>query len=241
MFGLGTLINTGTVIVGGILGLLIKKGIPQKLQKTLMQGCGISTIFIGIVGVLACMLKYENQVFSSSGSMLLIFSLVLGGLFGELLDIEKAMDNLGEKIKRLCRADGDNSFVEGFVSASLIMCVGAMAIVGSIEDGLSGNFQTLLAKSILDGVIAIILSSTYGLGVICSALVIFIYQGLITVLAHFIGGFIGDNLIFNLSFVGSALIFCVGVNLTFGKKIKVGNFLPSLLIPVFYELILLIF
>jgi len=241
MFGLGTLINTATVILGSLLGLLIKKGIPEKLQKTLMQGCGISTIFIGVSGVLSCMLKIENNTILTQGTMLLIISLILGGLAGELCNIEKGMDNLGERIKKLFKANSDNKFVEGFVTASLIMCVGAMAIVGSIEDGLSGNYQTLLAKAILDGVIALILSSTYGIGVIFSAFVILVYQGLITLIAHFVGSFISDGLTFNLSFVGSALIFCIGVNLAFGKKIKVGNFLPALLIPIFYELIMLLF
>lgn len=241
MFGLGVLINTGTVLAGGLIGVLIKKGVPERFQKTLMSCCGLATIFLGIAGVMQCMLKISGAEILTQGSMLLILSLVIGGLLGELINVEKHMDNLGEKIKKLFRADGDNKFVEGFVNASLIMCVGAMSIVGSIQDGLTGDYSMILAKSILDAVVAIILASTYGFGVVCSAGVILIYQGLITLVAHFAGSFVSEALIFNLSFIGSALIFCVGVNLAFGKKFKTGNLLPALLVPIVYELILLIF
>lgn len=241
MFGLGVLINTGAVILGGFLGVLIKKGVPERFQKTLMSCCGLATIFLAVAGVMQCMLKITDGGLSSQGSLLLILSIVIGGFLGELLSLEKRMDGLGEKIKKLCHAQNDNKFVEGFVNASLIMCVGAMAIVGSIQDGLTGDYSMILAKSILDTVVAIILASTYGVGVICSAIVIFVYQGLITLVAHFAGSFISDALIFNLSFIGSALIFCVGVNLAFGKKFKTANLLPALLVPIVYEIILIIF
>ena len=166
--------------------------------------------------------------------MLLIFSLVIGGLIGELINIEKRMDSLGEKLKKMLHAEKDNKFVDGFVNTSLIICVGAMAIVGSIQDGLTGDYSMLVAKAILDLVIVVIMTSTYGLGAICSAIAIFVYQGAITLLGHFAGNIISDVLIEYLSYIGSALIFCVGINITFGKKIRVGNLLPALLIPVIY-------
>ena len=234
MFGLGTIINTVLVLVGGLIGFLFKKGISERYEKTLMAACGVSTIFIGVTGTLQGMLTVVDGKIQTGGTMLLIFSFVFGGLMGEFINIEKRMDSLGEKLKRLLHAEKDNKFVEGFVNTSLIICVGAMAIVGSIQDGLTGDYSMLTAKAVLDLVIVVIMTSTYGLGAICSAIPIFVYQGGITLLGHFAGNVISDELIGYLSYIGSALIFCVGINITFGKKIRVGNLLPALLIPVFY-------
>ncbi len=236
MFGLGTIINTVLVLLGGFIGLLFKKGISQRYEKTLMAACGVSTIFIGVTGTLQGMLTVVDGKIQTNGTMLLIFSFVLGGLIGEFINIEKRMDNLGEKLKKVFHAEKDNKFVEGFVNTSLIICVGAMAIVGSIQDGLTGDYSMLTAKAVLDLVIVVIMTSTYGLGAMCSAIPIFVYQGGITLLGHFAGNVISDELIGYLSYIGSALIFCVGINITFGKKIRVGNLLPALLIPVFYVL-----
>ena len=236
MFGLGTIINTVLVVLGGLIGLLFKKGISQRYEKTLMAACGVSTIFIGVTGTLQGMLTVVDGKIETQGTMLLIFSFVIGGLIGEFINIEKRMDSLGEKLKKLLHAEKDNKFVDGFVNTSLIICVGAMAIVGSIQDGLTGDFSMLTAKAVLDLVIVAIMTSTYGLGAICSAIAIFVYQGGITLLGHFAGNVISDELIGYLSYIGSALIFCVGINITFGKKIRVGNLLPALIIPVFYVL-----
>lgn len=236
MFGLGTIINTSLVVLGGLIGLLFKKGISERYEKTLMSACGVSTIFIGVTGTLQGMLTVIDGKIQTQGTMLLIFSFVLGGLIGEFINIEKRMDNLGEKLKKVLHAEKDNKFVDGFVNTSLIICVGAMAIVGSIQDGLIGDYSMLTAKAVLDLVIVAIMTSTYGLGAICSAIAIFVYQGSITLLGRFAGNIINDELIGYLSYVGSALIFCVGINITFGKKIRVGNLLPALLIPVFYVL-----
>lgn len=237
MKGLGTIINTIAVIVGSGIGLFLKNGIKKKLQDMLMKACGVAVIFIGIAGTLQGMLTIHNGRMETQGTMLLIFSLVIGGFIGEIIDIEKWLDSLGLKLKSLAKIKNDNHFVEGFVNSSLIICIGAMAIVGSMQDGLKGDYSMLAAKSILDFVIVLIFSSTYGLGVMFSALSILIYQGSITLLTILAGSFLGTTLISNLSFVGSALIFCVGINITFGKKFKVGNMLPALLIPAFYELI----
>lgn len=234
MFGLGTIINTVAVVAGGLVGLLFKKGISERYEKTLMSACGVSTIFIGVTGTLQGMLTFVDGKVETQGTMLLIFSLVIGGLIGEMVNIEKRMDNLGERLKKLLHAEKDNKFVDGFVNTSLIICVGAMAIVGSIQDGLTGDYSMLVAKAILDLVIVVIMTSTYGIGAICSAIAIFVYQGSITLFGHFAGNVISEVLIGYLSYIGSALIFCVGINITFGKKIRVGNLLPALLIPVFY-------
>ena len=236
MRGLGTLINTFAVIAGGLLGMCLKNGMKQSTQDILMQACGVATIFIGASGTLAKMFTLQNGTLETQGSMLLIFSLVLGSLLGEWLKIEDRMDRLGEKIKTAVKAQGDNLFVEGFVNISLIICVGAMAIVGSIQDGISGDYSMLTTKAVLDVVIVLVFASTYGLGTVFSAVPIFFYQGSITLIAALAGSFIPEAVISDLSFVGSALIFCVGINVAFGKKFRVGNMLPALLMAVILNL-----
>jgi uncharacterized membrane protein YqgA involved in biofilm formation len=182
------------------------------------------------------MLVIENGNLTTRGTMLLIFSLVIGCVLGQLLDIASKMEVLGIKLKAAVRIQNDNRFVEGFVTTSLIICVGAMAIVGAMEDGLSGNYSTLAVKSMLDFALVAILASTYGIGAVFSALPIFVYQGAITIIAALFGAVISDGLIEQLSFVGSALIFCVGVNLIKEKTFQVANMLPALVVPVLWEL-----
>ena len=240
MIGVGTLINTAAVIVGGLIGLLLKNGLKEDLQKSLQKACGIATIFIGASGTLGKMFVIRDGGIETKGSMLLIFSLVIGIAIGELLRLESRMDNLGEKIKRLVRRENDNRFVDSFVNVSLIICVGAMAIVGSIQDGMSGDYSMLAAKSILDFVIVMVFASSGGVGSVFAAIPLFLYQGAITLAAAVGGSFISETIINDLSFVGSALIFCVGLNLAVGKKIPVGNLLPALVVPVAYRLILMI-
>lgn len=237
MFATGTLINTGAVIGGGLLDIVLKKGIPERCQKVLMQACGVATIFIGVSGVLQKMLVIDQGSLKTQGTFLLIFSLVLGSLIGSLLSIEDQLERSGEWLKHKLHSRQDPHFVEGFVTATLVICIGAMAIVGSIEDGLTGNFSTLTAKAILDFVIILIFASTLGVGVIFSAIPLFLYQGAITCVAALLGDFMSESLISDISFVGSALIFCVGVNVAFGKKFSVGNMLPALLIPILYALL----
>lgn len=236
MIGLGTLINTAAVVAGGFLGLLLKNGIPKRFEQILMQALGLATIFIGAGGVFRYMLVVDNGVISTRGTMLLIFSLVLGSMLGQWVDIEARMETLGIKLRTAVRAEKDNRFVEGFVTTSLIICVGAMAIVGAMQDGLSGDFSMLTAKALLDFALVAILASTYGVGPIFSAIPIFVYQGAITLIAAMFGAVISDGLIETLSFVGSALIFCVGINLVREKTFRVANMLPALLIPVFVEI-----
>jgi len=235
MIGLGTIINTLAVVVGGLIGMYLKNGLKKNLQDILMQACGVATIFIGASGTLAKMFVIENGSLSTQGTMLLIFSLVLGGILGEAINIEEKMDFLGEKIKKAVKAEKDNLFVEGFVNVSLIICVGAMAIVGSIQDGISGDYSLLATKAVLDLVIVVVFASSYGLGAVFSAVPIFLYQGGITMMAAIGGSFLSDAIISDLSFIGNALIFCVGVNIAFGKKFRVGNMLPALLVPIVYH------
>lgn len=236
MIGLGTILNTAAVIVGGLIGLCLKKGLKQQMQDILMQACGVAVIFIGISGALSKMLVIRDGKIETQGTMLLILSLVLGAVVGEWLNIEQKMEAVGEKIKAAVRAKNDNLFVEGFVNVSLIICVGAMAIVGAITDGISGDYSLLAAKAVLDLVIVLIFASTYGLGAVFSAALIFIYQGSITIVASLFGSFASDTLINDLSYIGSVLIFCVGINVGFGKKIRVGNLLPALAVVIIYDI-----
>lgn len=236
MIGLGTIINTAAVVAGGLLGMLLKNGIAKKFENILMQALGLAIIFIGAGGVLEYMLVVESGGISTQGTMLLIFSLVIGCLVGQWLDIEARMETLGIKLKQAVRIKNDNHFVEGFVTTSLIICVGAMAIVGSMQDGLSGDSSMLVAKALLDFAIVAILASTYGVGAVFSAVPIFVYQGAITAVSALFGAVISTALIEELSFVGSALIFCVGINLVREKTFQVANMLPALLVPVCWDI-----
>lgn len=236
MIGLGTIINTAAVILGGVLGLLLKNGIAKRFEKILMQALGLATIFIGIGGVLKYMLVVGDTGIDTQGTMLLIFSLVIGCLLGEWVDIEAKMEKLGVKLKALAKIQNDNRFVDGFVTASLVICVGAMAIVGAMQDGLTGDSSMLIAKSLLDFVIVTVITAAYGVGAAFSAIPIFLYQGCITLIAALFGSVISSDLIAQLSFVGNALIFCVGANLVREKTFRVANMLPALLIPIVAEL-----
>ena len=236
MKGLGTLVNVLAVLAGSGLGMLIKTGLKRRFRDILMQACGIATIFLGISGALAGLLKVENGAVSTQNTMLLIFSLVLGGLAGEALNIEAGMEALGERLKRLVRDKSDSRFVDGFVTASLVICVGAMASVGSIQDGLTGDHPLLFSKALLEVVIGLVFAATFGLGVMFSALPLGILQGGITLAAALVAGFLSESLISDLSCVGSVLIFCVGLNVAFNAKIRVGNLLPALLVPVLWAL-----
>ena len=237
MFGLGTIINTAAIVVGGVLGVCLKKGIGQRMQEMLMHVCGVVTMFLGVAGTLSRMFVITEDGISTQGSMLLLLSMVLGSLAGEALNIEKGFDDIGEKLKKRFAKGDEATFVDGFVNASLTVCIGAMAIVGSIQDGLSGDYSMLAAKAVLDFVIVMVMGSVFGIGAAFSALPVFVFQGVITVLAHMCGSFISDAIISDLSLVGSVMIFCVGVNVAFGKKFRVGNMLPALLVPVIYDII----
>ena len=233
VWDMGTIINVIAVVIGGGIGLFVKGGLPSRMRDLLMQALGLCTMFIGISGAISGMMKVE-------GATLLIFSLGIGALLGEALRLEDRMEALAEYLKKLTKSS-DSRFVEGFVSNSLIICVGAMAVVGALQDGLLHDPTMLITKAILDGVISMVFASALGIGVIFAALPLLIYQGGITLLASFMAPIFSDALTQNLSYVGSVLIFGVGINLFFGKQIRIGNLLPALLVPILYELMQLIF
>lgn len=238
MRGLGTIINVIAVLAGSLLGVFFKGGMKEKMQNILIQACGLATLFIGIGGTLENMLVISEDGIQTQGTLLLILSLVIGGYIGEWIDIEAKLDSIGGKLKALVKSQNDSRFVDGFVTASLVVCIGAMAVVGSIEDGLTGDFSMLLSKSVLDFIITVVFASTMGIGVMFSALPLGVYQGMITLLAVFIAPFMTASMISSLSLVGSALIFGVGINLLWEKKLKVGNMLPALFVPIVYELVM---
>lgn len=240
MRGLGTIINVIAIVVGCAIGMILKGGLKERFREVLLQSCGLATMFIGISGALKMIFTIEDGKLVTGSTMMIIVSLAIGGLVGELINIEKRLDFIGEKLKILFRAKGDNRFVDGFVTTSLVCCVGAMSICGPLEEGLTGNSQTLFVKSILDLITVVIFTSVYGFGSGLSAITVGVYQGTITLCAVLLEPFMDERLITNLSGVGSVLIFALGFNLLFPKKIRVGNFLPALLIPIVYELILLL-
>lgn len=233
---MGTIINALAVIAGGALGMIIKGGLPQRVSDLLMQALGLCTIFIGITGALSGMMKVEGGLLTTQGTMLLIASLGIGAVIGEFMDIEGRMEHLANRIKRMVHSE-DNRFVEGFVSNALVICVGAMAVVGALQDGLTKDASMLITKAILDGIISMVFASALGIGVLFAAIPLAIYQGSITLLASVVAPLFDTVLIANLSFVGSVLIFGVGINLLFGKQIRIGNLLPALLVPVLYAII----
>ena len=238
MTGIGTIANMAAIAAGSFLGILFKGGLKERYQKTITQGVGLCNIIVGLSGVFSQLFKVEGNRLEAGGTMLMIFSLVLGGLLGEWINIEKRMERLGEGIKQLFRIkNGNSNFTEGFVSASLLFCVGAMAIVGSLNDGLSKDPSLLYAKAVMDGTLAVVFASTFGIGVAFSALSVGLYQGMITAAAGLVAPFLDQQLIGELSMVGSVLIVGIGLNLSLGQNIKVGNLLPALLIPILYRIL----
>ena len=232
MVGLGTIINSAAIIVGGVFGHLFGKILNERIQDSLQKASGICVLFIGIAGAREGMIKLSGSSLSAGRSMLIVASLALGALVGEILNIEHGFERFGEWLKVKTGNAKDKSFVEGFVTASLTVCIGAMAVVGSIKDGISGDYSILVTKAILDLIIITVMTCSLGKGCAFSAIPVAVFQGLITALARLIKPLMTDGALANLSLIGSILIFCVGVNLVWDKRIKVANLLPSLVFAV---------
>lgn len=232
MIGLGTIINCASILVGGILGLLFGRFLKEDVQDSLTKTCGISTIFIAIAGALESMLRIEQNSLVSNGSLLIVGCLAMGTLIGEMLNIENLFERFGEWLKFKTGNAKDNRFIEAFVVSSLTVCIGAMAIVGAIEDGITGDFSILSTKAILDLIIIMVMTSAMGKGCIFSAIPVGILQGTITLLARFVSPIMTEEALSNLSMIGSILIFCVGINLVWGKKIRVANMLPAVVLAI---------
>lgn len=241
MRGFGTILNVVAIIIGAGIGVFLKGGLPKRFENTIMSAVGLAVLVIGIAGTLPEMfVVLPDGTISSQYVMLMVVSLVIGALLGEWINIEDKLEKVGVYCrKKASFLSKDNPrFVEGFVSSSLLFCVGAMAIVGSISDGLTGDYTTLAAKSILDGITSIVMSASLGGGVFLSAVAVGIYQGLITLLATMLNSVMTDALISQMTMVGSILIMGIGINMLFDRRIvKVGNLLPAVIVPVFYQII----
>ncbi|MCH1960343.1 DUF554 domain-containing protein [Romboutsia hominis] len=221
---IGTIVNSISIVLGCIIGIIVKGRLSEKISTTVMNGLALCVIYIGIEGS-----------FKGENTLLTIVCIALGALLGEIIDIDKWLNKLGDYLEVKFNKDKEKEAVsisEGFVSASLLFCVGAMAIVGSLQSGLSGNHETLFAKSILDGVSAIIFTSTLGIGVLFSAISVFLYQGTITILSFNLSGILSTPVINSMIAIGSLLIIGLGLNMLKVTNIKIANLLIAVFLPI---------
>ncbi len=230
MPGLGTIVNVIAIVIGGLLGLVGSKAMSDHLQDGLGKACGVCVLFIGIAGAMQGMLSLDGGQLASGKSLFVVASIVVGTLIGEIVDLDALITRFGEWLKRKTGNEGDRSFVEGFVNASITVCVGAMAVVGAVQDGVFGDWSILATKAVLDFVIILVMTCSMGKGCMFSALPVGVFQGCITALAALMGPLMPESALAGLSLVGSILIFCVGVNLVWGPKLKVANMLPAIII-----------
>lgn len=236
----GTLINTAAIIAGGLLGLVLKKGIKESIMDSVMKAMGLAMLIIGLNGVLTNMLSVgEDGKIVDNGGMLLLLCLVIGTAIGEWIDIDDKVNDLGQKIECRMKFDG---FARGFVSATLVYCVGSLSILGAINDGLTGDYSLLLVKSVLDAVTALVFTSTMGVGAIFAGASVLVYQGAISLCASAVSGVLSSaaNMMSDITMVGSALIICIGLNFTTGAKLRTANMLPSIIVAIVYNLILMV-
>ncbi len=231
---MGAIINTISVILGGILGILFGKHIKEESQTAIIRSCAIAVIFIGVAGAIEGMISVTDSTLVAGRSMFIVLCLTLGTILGELIDIEGIFERFAAFIKVKTGNAKDKKFVKGFTTASFTVCIGAMAILGSLEEGLLGDYSILMTKSVLDLILVMILSCSLGKGCIFSAIPIFILEGAMTLLAKLLSGIMTASAIANISLIGSILIFCVGINLLFDKKISVANLLPSIVLAVVF-------
>lgn len=232
MPGLGTLINVAAVVAGGLSGSLVGKLFDERQQESVNMACGISVLFIGIAGAMEGMLTLTDGNITSANAMFVVLCLALGTIVGEMLRIEDGFEAFGEWLKVRTGNARDAGFVNAFVTASLTVCIGAMAIVGAIQDGILGDYATLAVKSVLDFVIIAVMTSSMGKGCAFSAIPIALFEGSITLLAQLLRPLMTEAALANLSLVGSILIFCVGINLVWGKRVRVANMLPAVALAV---------
>lgn len=240
MYGLGVIVNVLVIVGASFAALILKKFIMkfdknnkvEKISDTIMSGLALCIIYIGISGALEC-----------QHVLICIISMVVGGLIGELIDIDKGLNSLGDKIEeKLNKGKVDVSkekvsISQGFVSASLLFCVGAMAVVGALNSGLFGNNDTLFAKSALDGVSSFLFSLTMGIGVLLSAVAVFLYEGIIACGAFLLKGVLSTAVITEMNAVGSLLILALGINMILKANIKVANLLPAMFVPIIFGII----
>lgn len=218
---LGTIVNAAAIILGGALGLLFGHSMPEKMNSTIIQGLGLAVLLIGI-----------DMALQTNNSLVVIGSLVIGGVIGECIDIEKKLKSLGTWMEKKFTSGEDGRFTRAFISASLIYCIGAMSITGSIESGINGNHSILMVKSLLDGTTAIVFATSMGAGVLASAIPVLLYQGAITLAAGLLQNVLSQPIITEMSATGGLLIVGIGLNILQIKEIKVGNLLPGIFVAI---------
>lgn len=232
MIGLGTLIDVSLILVGGFAGMAFGRFINGRIQDTLLKATAVAILFVGISGAMAGMLSLADGGLSAGNTALVVGSLALGSLIGEVLDLERQIDRFGEWLKYATRSNGDAEFVDAFVTASLSVAVGAMSIVGAIQDGTTGDFSTLAVKGAIDALLVCTMTASMGKGCIFAVIPVIVLQGSLTLLASFLQPLMTTTALANLSTVGSILIFCIGVDLIWGKTFRVANMLPSVLVAM---------
>lgn len=243
MPGVGTIINVCCIVAGGLVGLVGKRFISQRLQDALLKACGLSVIFLGLGGALEKMLTVAaaadgSVTLSSGGTMMILVSLAAGSAIGEAIDLDARFEALGNWLREKTGSSGDATFVDGFVTASLTVCIGAMAIVGSIQDGISGDYTTLALKGAIDAVCICAMAASMGKGVVFSALPVGVWQGLVTAASTLLQPVMTRAALDNLGLVGSILIFCVGVNLIWPRTFKPANMLPAVFIAAAWAFVM---
>lgn len=234
MPGIGTIVNVIAIVAGGIIGITIGNFFTKRYQDTLMTSCGIVVIFMGFGSTMAQMLQVSNHQLNAQGTMMMIGCIMIGSLLGEYWNLENKFEQLGIWLKQKTGNQNDSEFVNAFVTCSLTICIGAMAIVGSIQDGILHDPSTLYAKAILDLIIVVIMTASMGKGAAFAAIPVGLLQGSITILSSLIQPIMTAAALANISYVGNILIACVGINLLWPKKIKVANMLPALLIAIIW-------
>jgi len=224
---IGTIANALAIIVGGIIGLLFKNIIPEKISEALLKAIGLAVIGIGI-----------NLMLSGENFTLLIISMVIGTIIGEGIDIEKKLDKIGAFIESKMK-NKESNVALGFVACTLVYCVGSMAIVGSIQSGLTGNHEILFSKAVLDGITAVTFAATMGVGVVFSGISVLVYQGTITILASTMQSLLNPVVVSEMTAIGGVIIMGIGLNFLISNRMRVGNMLPSIFIPIIYYMILM--
>ena len=232
MIGLGTLIDVALILAGGFAGLAFGRFINGRIQDTLLKATAVAIIFIGISGAMSGMLVVEDGGVVAVNSALVVVSLALGALIGEVLDLDRQIDRFGEWLKYATHSNGDSAFVDGFVTASLSVAVGAMSIVGAIQDGMTGDWTTLAIKGAIDALLVCTMTASMGKGCIFAVIPVFVLQSALTALASFLQPLMTAAALANLSTVGSILIFCIGIDLIWPKTFRVANMLPAVIVAM---------
>lgn len=235
MTGLGTIVNCAAVIVGALIGMLFKKALKERFCELITQSMGLAVIFIYAAGGVGRIIELNKAENGTVQIVMMVLAFTLGSFLGELINIQHLTERFASWLKVKTKSENDNGFVSGFVSASLTICVGAMAVIGPIQDALSHDYSTLFTKAVLDLVIIMVMASAMGKGTVFSVIPLAAVQGSITLIAKLVEPYLTQSAVTNISFVGSMMIFCVGVNLMFDKKIRVANMLPTIIFSVAFS------